>query len=198
MVCTTVMEWLRTALTIFRQAVWVETCCYAPKVWYFQSRARSASYCLTVNSFEIFFLSISTFCPTVAEDSNTMNDFKVSRTFKDGSALFLFPSLIISSPLMSPSPNCSLSHPIPQQNAGLSCRLAGHDCSDRDCCSHWGRVFCSHLMGSLLYRCFPPIGCDPGEEQSWLPLHSGQSCKYNGARSPGRKWDLLCSACEGT
>lgn len=22
-----------------------------------------------------------------------------------------------------------------------------------------------------------PTGCDPGEEQPWLPLHSGQSCK---------------------
>ncbi len=51
MVCATVMEWLRTPLTIFRQAAWVETCCYAPKVWYFWSRARSTSYCLTVNSF---------------------------------------------------------------------------------------------------------------------------------------------------
>lgn len=32
MVVSTVMEWLRTPLTIFRQAAWVETCCYAPKV----------------------------------------------------------------------------------------------------------------------------------------------------------------------
>ncbi len=77
MVGTTVMEWLRTPLTIFRQAAWVETRCYALKVWYFQSRARSTSYCLTVN----FLWNISTFCPTVAEDSHprAVNDFKGSR-----------------------------------------------------------------------------------------------------------------------
>lgn len=88
MVWTRVMEWLRTPLTIFRQAVWVETCCYAPKVWYFQSGARSTSYCRAVNSFEMFsFLFFwcplfSTFCPTVAEESVDVKDFKVGGIFK--------------------------------------------------------------------------------------------------------------------
>jgi len=108
MVSTKVMERLRTPLTIFRQAAWVETCCYAPKVWYFQSRARSTSYCLTVNSFEIFF-SISTVCPAVAKNSHpcTMSDFKASRIFKDVPRCSCF-SLIISSSLMNTSSNCSL------------------------------------------------------------------------------------------
>lgn len=40
---TVEMWWLRTTLAIFRGAVWAETCCCAPKVRCFQSRARSAS-----------------------------------------------------------------------------------------------------------------------------------------------------------
>lgn len=36
MVCKVTMGWFRTTLTIFRQGVWAETCCYAPKVLCFQ------------------------------------------------------------------------------------------------------------------------------------------------------------------
>lgn len=45
MVCLLEMGWFRTTLTIFRRALWAETCCYAPKVLCFQSRVRSTSSC---------------------------------------------------------------------------------------------------------------------------------------------------------
>lgn len=155
MVCAKVMEWLRTPLTIFRQAAWVETCCYAPKVWYFQSRARSTSYCLTVNSFEIFSL-ISTFCPTVAEDSYfcVVNDFKVSRMFKDVPRCSAF-SLIIS--FLS---NCSLSlvffffsnSRLRFVSTPVASRtLAGHYCIYRDCCSHLYKPWLVALISWVVY-----------------------------------------------
>lgn len=142
MVYTTVMEWLRTPLTIFRQAAWVETCCYALKVWYFQSRVRSTSYCLTVNSFEIFF-PISTFCPTVAQDSHpcTVNDFKVSGIFKDVSRWSCF-SLIIGASLMNTSSLTAPSLLLFRSRLRFvstpvaSCVLTGHYCICTDCCSH--------------------------------------------------------------
>lgn len=142
MVCTTVMEWLRTPLTIFRQAAWVETCCYALKVWYFQSRVRSTSYCLTVNSFEIFF-PVSTFCPTVAEDSHprTAVDFKVSGISKDAPRCSCF-SLIISASLMNASsltaPSLLLIHGRRRfvSTPVASCVLAGHYRIHAGCCSH--------------------------------------------------------------
>lgn len=90
-------------------------------------------------------------------------------------------SLIISPSLMFPltAPSLTLFHSklCFVSTSVTSCFLVGHYCNYRDCCSHWCEVLCSHLMGGLLYRCFAPIGCDPGEEQSWLPLHSGQSRK---------------------
>lgn len=43
MVCTVEIGWLRTTLTIFRRDLWAETCCYAPKVWCFQSTLRFTS-----------------------------------------------------------------------------------------------------------------------------------------------------------
>lgn len=190
MVWTRVMEWLRTPLTIFRQAVWVETCCYAPKVWYFQSGVRSTSYCRAVNSFEMFsflFFGAPFFLPSVQRlprNPSTWRTSKWGEYLKDGSIRRFRISLIISSTLMSSSSNpLPLPHPTPQITLH-HCNLADSQLPLRTRLQ-LQRLLQPLMQGSLLpshgwftvSMFFASIGCDPGEEQPWLPLHSGQSCK---------------------
>lgn len=66
MVCSVVMEWFRTTLTIFRQAVWAETCCCVSKVLCFQSRVSSTSSgSLSKKPLSVFF--VANFCFIISD-----------------------------------------------------------------------------------------------------------------------------------
>ena len=104
----------------------------------------------------------------------TVNDFKVCAVFQDVPRSCF--SAVVRSSLTNQSSNLSLSRVVLQVTLG---QTTGRAHVHRDCCGLLIRAAApsSHLMGGLLYWCFSPVGCDPGEEQPWLPLHSGQSCE---------------------
>lgn len=153
MVGTAVMEWLRTPLTIFRQAAWVETCCYAPKVWYFQSRARSTSYCLIVhflwNIFPPLFLPSVQQLPRTPIPAPWMTSKRAE--WREFHVVPVSPSHY---QLLLPL-KCSSCYSIGDfasfQLRRTSCALTGRRCVYGDCCSHLYKPWLLALISWVAY-----------------------------------------------
>lgn len=143
------MAYCRTPLTIFSLAAWVETCCYAPKVWCFQSRARSTSHCLPANSFEMFFFPYFYLLSNICWGLMSLHpESHQSEQNSEGfSTLFLFLShyhlLLTNISCYNADAGFSLFH---LQLA--SCMLKG---IYRDCCSHLYKLWLLALFSWVVY-----------------------------------------------